>query len=113
MAIYTNYVRRLLLINYRICTYCTMYVVIVLGGMMKEEKKESNFDKKEYDIGYAKKNLKRIPFDVQKEDYEILVQLATDNGEKVQEYIKKAIKERAEKDGKEIFVKKYRKRIDD
>ena len=52
----------------------------------------SELDKKtQYNIEYAKKNLKRIPLDVQKEKYEEIQTAATAAGESVNGYIKKAI----------------------
>ena len=45
---------------------------------------------------YAKKNLKRIPLDVQKEKYEEIKAAAETSGESVNDYIKKAIDERME-----------------
>lgn len=52
----------------------------------------SELDKKtQYNIEYAKKNLKRIPLDVQKEKYEEIQTAATTAGESVNGYIKKAI----------------------
>lgn len=48
---------------------------------------------------YAKKNLKRIPLDVQKEKYEDIKAAADTAGESVNGYIKKAIDERMERDG--------------
>ena len=46
---------------------------------------------------YAKKNLKRIPLDVQKEKYEEIKAAAKTSGESVNDYIKKAIDERMER----------------
>ena len=46
---------------------------------------------------YAKKNLKRIPLDVQKEKYEEIKAAAEASGESVNDYIKKAIDERMER----------------
>ena len=46
---------------------------------------------------YAKKNLKRIPLDVQKEKYEEIKAAAETSGESVNDYIKKAIDERMER----------------
>lgn len=54
---------------------------------LTEQRKESMYK-------YAKKNLKRIPLDVQKEKYEEIKTAATAAGEKVNGYIKKAIDER-------------------
>lgn len=63
------------------------------------ENKESKTNKTKYDIEYAKKSLKRIPLDVQKEKYEEIKAAAEAAGEKVNTYIKKAIDERMERDG--------------
>ena len=48
-------------------------------------------NRNEYMYKYAKKNLKRIPLDVQKEKYEEIQAAATAAGESVNGYIKKAI----------------------
>lgn len=50
---------------------------------------------------YAKKSLKRIPLDVQKEKYEEIKTAATAAGESVNGYIKKAIDQRMERDSKD------------
>lgn len=55
-------------------------------------------NKVKYNLEYAKKNLKRIPLDVQKEKYEEIKQAADHAGESVNGYIKKAIDERMERD---------------
>lgn len=47
---------------------------------------------------YAKKSLKRIPLDVQKEKYEEIKAAADKTGESVNGYIKKAIDERMERE---------------
>lgn len=47
--------------------------------------------KTEYNIEYAKKNIKRIPLDVQKNKYEEIRTAAQNAGESVNGYIKKAI----------------------
>lgn len=46
---------------------------------------------------YKKENIKRVPLDMQKTEYEELKAAATASGEKVNEYIKKAIRERMER----------------
>ena len=51
----------------------------------------SNKSKAEYDMQYAKENLKRIPLNVQKEKYEQIKAAADATGESVNGYIKKAI----------------------
>ena len=43
---------------------------------------------------YKNEKIKRVPLDMQKEDYEKLKQAADACGEKVNEFIKKAIQER-------------------
>lgn len=53
--------------------------------------------RKEYLYEYQKTKLKRIPLDVQKEKYEQIAAAAAKD-EKVNEYIKKAINERMERD---------------
>jgi len=50
-----------------------------------------NKSKAEYDMQYAKENLKRIPLNVQKEKYIEIQEAAAAAGEKVNGYIKKAI----------------------
>ena len=58
----------------------------------------SNMNKKtQYNLEYAKTNLKRIPLDVQKEKYEQIKAAADAAGEKVNSYIKIAIDERMER----------------
>lgn len=47
----------------------------------------------EINIDYAKKNLKRIPLDVQKEQYEIIKVHAESRSETVNGFIKRAINE--------------------
>ena len=47
---------------------------------------------------YAKKSLKRIPLDVQKEKYEEIKAAADKTGESVNGYIKKAIDERMKRE---------------
>ena len=51
-------------------------------------------NKVKYNLEYAKKNLKRIPLDVQKEKYEEIKDAADRAGETVNGYIKKAIDDR-------------------
>ena len=58
---------------------------------LSEQRKESMYK-------YAKNNLKRIPLDIQKEKYEEIKAAADAAGEKVNEYIKNAIKQRMERD---------------
>ncbi len=49
-----------------------------------------------YTISYAKEHLKRIPLDVRKEKYEEIKAAASEAGESVNGYIKKAIDDRIE-----------------
>lgn len=49
------------------------------------------FDKKSYDLKYAKEKLKRIPLDVSKEKYDQIKAAADHAGESVNGYIKKSI----------------------
>lgn len=54
--------------------------------------------KAEYDMQYAKENLKRIPLNVQKRKYEEIKAAASAVGESVNGYIKKAIDSRLKSD---------------
>ena len=65
---------------------------------MDEKKNAKKADKAKYDIEYAKHNIKRVPLDMQKADYENLKAAAAARGEKVNEYIKIAIRERMARD---------------
>ena len=58
---------------------------------LTDAQKQSRYD-------YAKKYLKRIPLDVQKEKYEEIKAASEKVGESVNGYIKKAIDERMERD---------------
>lgn len=49
-------------------------------------------------VEYAKRSLKRIPLDVQKEKYDQIKESASVAGETVNGYIKKAIDERMERE---------------
>lgn len=51
----------------------------------------SKFDKKSYDEAYKKKNLKRVPLDMQLWQYDRLKAAASAAGESVNGYVKKAI----------------------
>ena len=64
---------------------------------MSNNKKELS-PKTQYDLEYAKKNIKRVPLDMQKEEYDKLKAAAESSGEKVNAYIKRAIRERMERD---------------
>ena len=54
--------------------------------------------KKQYDLEYAKKHLKRIPLDVRLEKYNEIKTHATKNGESVNGFVKRAIDETMERD---------------
>ena len=67
----------------------------------KEEETQAMSDlsnKTKYDLEYAKKKLKRIPLDVQKEKYDEIKAAAAVAGESVNGYIKKAIDDRMERE---------------
>ena len=55
-----------------------------------------NESRKKASIEYAKRSLKRIPLDVQKEKYDEIKAAADKAGETVNGYIKKAIEQRLE-----------------
>ena len=63
---------------------------------MDQEKKQAK--KKQYDIQYAKENLKRIPLDVPKTMYEQIKAHAETQKESVYGFIKRAITETIERD---------------
>ena len=56
--------------------------------------------KKQYNLEYAKRKLKRIPLDVQMEKYEEIKAAATNANKTVNRYIKEAIDEKMERDAK-------------
>lgn len=49
-------------------------------------------------VAYKTKNIKRVPLDMQISEYESLKSAAIARGEKVNEYIKNAIRERMKRD---------------
>lgn len=63
---------------------------------MEQEKKQ--LKKKQYDIQYAKENLKRIPLDVPKATYEEIKAHAEAHSESVNGFIKRAITEAMNRD---------------
>jgi predicted HicB family RNase H-like nuclease len=69
---------------------------------MSEEKKSTyngyNESRKNSSLKYARENLKRIPLDVQKEQYLQIQAAAAAAGESVNGYIKGAIIQRMERD---------------
>ena len=48
---------------------------------------------------YKNEKIKRVPLDMQRDDYDVLKAAADACGEKVNEFIKKAIRERLEREG--------------
>lgn len=82
----------------------TNYIIIAKREkpiFYKEEETQAMSDlsnKTKYDLEYAKKKLKRIPLDVQKEKYDEIKAAATAAGESVNGYIKKAIDDRMERE---------------
>ncbi len=48
---------------------------------------------------YKAKNIKRVPLDMQKTDYENLVSISAKSGKSVNGYIKEAIAEKIEREG--------------
>lgn len=65
--------------------------------------------RKEYLYDYQKSKLKRIPLDVPKERYEEIKAAADAVGEKVNGYIKQAIKERIERDKESVSLPTFEK----
>ena len=55
--------------------------------------------KKAYNAQYAREKLKRIPLDVPKKEYETFKAAAERAGESVNGYIRRAVRERLERDG--------------
>lgn len=55
--------------------------------------------KKQYDLQYAKEKLKRIPLDVQKDEYVTIKAHADKQGESVNGFVKRAISETMQRDG--------------
>lgn len=68
-----------------------LYRKKVYSMTLTESQKQARYN-------YAKKALKRIPLDVQKEKYEEIKTAAVSAGETVNGYIKRAIDERIERD---------------
>ncbi len=59
---------------------------------------EKSTKKKQYDIEYAKKHLKRVPLDLQIEKYSKVKSHAQKQGESVNGFIKRAIDETMERE---------------
>ena len=84
------------------CTYfgenvCVHIVLDVLeyNGVIKMA-----YTKEAYEAAkkYKNEKIKRVPLDMQREDYEVLKMAADARGEKVNEFIKKAIRERLDRE---------------
>lgn len=67
-----------------------------VGETMEKRSETGKKKKAEYNRNYAKNNYKRVPLDISVEKYEQLKLIATDKGESVNGYIKKAIDFRIE-----------------
>lgn len=76
------------------CTHCVFYGRIHWGDKMAYSKEAYEAAKK-----YKNEKIKRVPLDMQRDDYDILKAAADACGEKVNEFIKKAIRERLEREG--------------
>lgn len=57
--------------------------------------------KTQYNLEYAKKNLKRVPLDLQLDKYEQVKSHASGRGETLNGFIKRAINETMQRDGSE------------
>lgn len=79
------------------CTHrneCAIINIAVLGGdILAYNEAGYNASRK-----YKEKNIKRVPLDMQLEEYNKLKAAAERTGEKVNTYIKKAIAERMERE---------------
>ena len=76
------------------CTHSVFYGRIYWGDKMAYSKEAYEAAKK-----YKNEKIKRVPLDMQRDDYDILKAAADACGEKVNEFIKKAIRERLEREG--------------
>ncbi len=68
---------------------------------MNETKSQYTEKKKQYNLAYAKKNLKRVPLDLQLEFYADIKAAADAAGESVNGYIKKSVQMRLESEKKQ------------
>ena len=75
------------------CTHLWLCGILYWGDKMAYTKETYEAAKK-----YKNEKIKRVPLDMQKEDYDILKAAADARGEKVNEFIKKAIRERLERE---------------
>ena len=74
------------------CTQIAGCDILKWGDDMAYTKESYEASKK-----YKRENIKRVPLDMKIEDYEALRAAADATGEKVNEFIKKAIRERMER----------------
>lgn len=85
------------LVEYGMVGETRQYYGRVVKAVPEEEKKGYYTEaRKRANIKYAKENLKRVPLDVQKEEYEKIKAAAEAVGEPVNKYIKTAISRRME-----------------
>ncbi len=68
-------------------------------------------ERNQYITDYKKENIKRVPLDMQKKDYDKLKSAADNAGETVNGFIKVAIRERIEKLEKEQAKKRKQKAV--
>ena len=66
-------------------------VCLFRGGLMGRKYTKAQ---KDASIKYAKENLRRVPLDLKKEDYERLKRIADASGESINGFIKEAIEEK-------------------
>lgn len=64
----------------------------------KRPKKQWEINKGKYNIQYKKDNMKRVPLDMQKTEYDEMKAHADSRGETVNGFIKRSIKETIERD---------------
>lgn len=71
------------------------------GTINRGDTMRYNEKTKAYTMKYALDNLKRVPLDIKKTEYEAVKAHATARGEKVNGFIKRAIRETMERDKEE------------
>lgn len=67
-----------------------------MPAQMEIKKMPYNEKKKQYNADYIKKNIKRVPLNVQNDFYDQIKEAAERSGESINGYIKKAIQARIE-----------------
>ena len=75
-----------------------MYIYLVRVYNIRKGGEDMVKTRSEINMEYAKRSLKRIPLDVQKEQYEIIKEHADSMGESANGFIKRAINETMERD---------------